>query len=78
MARSVDGLGRGADALVPAEEKRESRPRIISLGGHAGHVLRVEKGNRAVKGLQRHSAGCTAPPEDCRAEEYIPVIAKGR
>jgi hypothetical protein len=78
MVRSVDGLGRGADALVPAEEKRESRPRIISLGGHAGHVLRVEKGNRAVKGLQRHSAGCTAPRWDCRTEQYIPVIAKGR
>jgi hypothetical protein len=64
MAMSVVGLSKSAGTRRDGEggsgsEKRVAPQNRLS-GRHAGHVLRVEKGSRAVKGLQRHSAGCTA------------------
>ena len=46
------GCGTKREKGLVAPKKRRS-------GRHAGHVLWVEKGNRAVKGLQQPWAGCT-------------------
>lgn len=51
---------RRREAGAEKKGKRDSsRPKKRRSGRHAGHVLRVEKGNRAVKGLQRPCVGCT-------------------
>jgi hypothetical protein len=55
----VDGLSEIAERWCRQRKRRVVAPQNDPSGKHAGHVLRVEKGNRAVKALQRHSAGCT-------------------
>jgi hypothetical protein len=60
--RSVVGLGRSANAQRKGEGGRGSRKaesRCRAIWQARCHVRRVEKGNRAVKGLQRPCAGCT-------------------
>lgn len=45
--------------MLLSRQKREGvvAPRSGWPGRHAGHVLRLEKGSRAVKGLQQHTTG---------------------
>jgi hypothetical protein len=59
MGRSVEELSEKAGAMVEAQKKGLVATQNNRSGRHAGHVLQVEKGNRAVKGLQRPIAGCT-------------------
>jgi hypothetical protein len=60
---SVVVVGRSANAQEKGEggggSEKPCRRAAAPSGWHAGHVLRVEKGSRAVKGLQRPCAGCT-------------------
>jgi hypothetical protein len=58
VSRWVEQSRKRADAGAGREAKRGvARPKSDESGRHAGHVLQIEKGNRAVKGLQRDCAG---------------------
>jgi hypothetical protein len=60
-ARSVVGLsGRAVEGEGEGGREKSRRAQKRRSGRHAGHVLpAVEKGTRAVKGLQQPCAGCT-------------------
>jgi hypothetical protein len=56
QCREVSGI---ALWVLRGKERAVVAPRFGWPGSRAGHVLLLEKGSRAVKGLQRHRAGGT-------------------